>query len=228
MATGVVLLSGGMDSATCLSIARAECDRVIPLHTGYGQLTQTREFRAFTELCDHHGLAERFVVPLDHLLAFGGSALTDRALEVPDHADVAPGEIPVTYVPFRNGNLLAIAASLAETRGADRIYIGAVEADSSGYPDCRASFYRAFEAAIAEGTRPETRISIRTPLIDLSKAQIVELGARLGVPFHLTWSCYRGVERACGACDSCHLRLKGFRGAGLADPIPYENAEAAK
>lgn len=222
MNRAVVLLSGGMDSATCLAVALRDNDEVIPLHTGYGQLTQSREHRAFLDLCDHYGIAARFAVPLDHLLAFGGSALTDRALAVPDHAAVAPGEIPVTYVPFRNGNLLAIAASLAETRGANRIYIGAVEADSSGYPDCRASFYRAYEAAIAEGTRPETRVELVTPLIALSKAEIVRLGANLGVPFHLTWSCYRGIERACGACDSCHLRLRGFRGAGLADPIPYE------
>jgi len=220
--TGVVLLSGGMDSATCLSVALGECDRVIPLHAGYGQLTQSREYRSFVALCDHHGLAERVVVSLDYLTAVGGSALTDRSIAVPDHADVRPGEIPVTYVPFRNGNLLALATSLAEARGASRIYIGAVEEDSSGYPDCRASFYRAFEAAIREGTRPETAIEIVTPVIGLSKAEIVRLGARLGTPFALTWSCYRGIERACGACDSCHLRLRGFRAAGMEDPIPYE------
>lgn len=216
----VVLLSGGLDSTVTLACALRENQRVIPLHARYGQRTDSREAKAFQAICDHYGLAERFVVSLDHLAVFGGSALTDPALTIPTTGP-QPG-IPITYVPFRNGNLLALAASLAESRGADRLYIGAVDEDSSGYPDCRPEFFRAFETAVNIGTRPETRLEIRLPVIHRSKGEIVRLGQELNAPLALSWSCYSGVEKACGICESCRLRLKGFREAGIPDPIPYE------
>lgn len=227
MTTAITLLSGGMDSTVTLAHALQENDRVIPLHATYGQRTGSRESRAFQEICDHYGLRERFIVTLDHLAVFGGSALTDTSLAVPTDGQGLEGEIPITYVPFRNGNLIALAASLAETRQAERIYIGAVEVDSSGYPDCRLSFFQAMEAAINEGTRPETQIEIRLPVIGLSKPQIVKRGLELNAPLQLSWSCYSGIEKACGVCDSCRLRLKGFQDAGHVDPIPYEDGHEA-
>lgn len=227
MATAVCLISGGMDSLVALALARRHSPDTALLHVNYGHLTEKRELKAFQDIADHYGATRRLVVDIGYLREIGGSALTDRSVPLPA-GQVDRVGIPVSYVPFRNANLLAIATSWAEVLSARQIYIGAVEEDSSGYPDCRESFFRAFNLVIAEGTRPETRIEIMTPLLHLSKREIVETGARLNVPFHLTWSCYCASEVACGTCDSCLLRLKGFAEAGLPDPIPYAARESKK
>ena len=230
----VVLLSGGMDSCVCAAVAieRHGAANVALLHAGYGQLTQERERRAFTEIADFYGVPERLVVQLDHFRAIGGSALTDKGIAVPENELNAPGphgsSIPVTYVPFRNAHFLSAAVSWAEAIGAGEIYIGAVAEDSSGYPDCRPEYYRAFQEVIRVGTRPETRIEIMTPVIALKKSEIIRRGMELGAPLHLTWSCYQSEDAACGACDSCLLRLRAFTEAGVPDPIPYRRAVAAQ
>ncbi|MBC7931407.1 MAG: 7-cyano-7-deazaguanine synthase QueC [Rubrivivax sp.] len=216
----VCLVSGGMDSCVTAAMADGENDELAFLHISYGQRTEARERRAFEELAAHFGVARRFVASIDYLARIGGSSLTDRRVPVAE-ADLAAREIPTSYVPFRNAHLLAIAASWAEVMGARRIYIGAVAEDSSGYPDCRPEFYQAFERVIEVGTRPDTRIEIKTPIIRLRKAEIIRRGMELRAPLELTWSCYRAEERACGRCDSCALRLRAFREAGLPDPIPY-------
>ena len=217
----VVLASGGMDSCVCAATAFEHYDLAM-LHVQYGQRTQARELRAFHEICDHYGAKRRMVTNLDHLKQIGGSSLTDDAMAVTD-ADLESGDIPTSYVPFRNAHLLAIAASWAEVIGATHIYFGAVEEDGSGYPDCRADFVQAFNALIEQGTRPDTHIRIETPLITLTKDAIVARGLALNAPLHLTWSCYQGVDAACGHCDSCALRLRGFHRAGARDPIVYAN-----
>jgi 7-cyano-7-deazaguanine synthase len=215
----VVLLSGGMDSAVAAAeVARTH--RLACLHASYGQLTANRERVSFGALAHHFQAAAKLAIRLDHLGVIGGSALTDPAIPVADAAD-QPAGIPATYVPFRNSHLLAAAVSWAEVLGARQVVIGAVEADSSGYPDCRQVFYDAFTAVIRLGTRPDTDLELVTPVIGASKADIVRRGRELGTPFHLTWSCYREESRACGRCESCVLRLRGFAAAGLHDPIPY-------
>ena len=218
----VVSLSGGLDSCVTAAVARAEGFDLALLHADYGQLTEARERQAFHAIADQYQVApaRRLVVPFAGLRAIGGSALTDPAIPLPV-GDLDRRDVPVSYVPFRNAHLLATAVSWAEVLGAEAIYVGFVEEDSSGYPDCREAFLRAFETAANLGTRPETRLSLRAPLIHLSKAAIVSRGAALGAPLHLTWSCYQGEKAACGICDSCLLRLRGFAQAGLADPIPY-------
>jgi 7-cyano-7-deazaguanine synthase len=216
----VCLVSGGMDSCVTAAIAREENDGLAFLHVSYGQRTEARERRAFEELADHYGVARRFAVSVEHLARIGGSSLTDPSIPVPE-ADLNSRQIPTSYVPFRNAHLLSIAVSWAEVEGARRIYIGAVAEDSSGYPDCRPEFYEAFQRVIDTGTKPSTRVRIRTPVIHLRKAEIIRRGADLGAPLGLTWSCYRREDAACGACDSCALRLRAFREAGLADPVPY-------
>lgn len=209
-----------MDSLVALALARQKTSDIALLHVNYGHLTESRELKAFTEIADYYGIRRRLVVDIGYLHEIGGSALTDPSIPLPAGRLDRP-EIPVSYVPFRNANLLAAATSWAEVLSATEIYIGAVEEDSSGYPDCRESFFRAFNLVIREGTRPETRIRIVAPLLHLSKKQIVKTGVELKVPFHLTWSCYCASELACGTCDSCLLRLKGFSEAGVADPIEY-------
>ncbi|MFB3904029.1 MAG: 7-cyano-7-deazaguanine synthase QueC [Acidobacteriota bacterium] len=220
MVTAVCLVSGGMDSLVALATARQETSDTALLHANYGHLTESRELKAFADIADYYGSSKRLIVDIGYLREIGGSALTDPSIVLPP-GQVHRSEIPVSYVPFRNAHLLAIATSWAEVLGARHIYIGAVEEDSSGYPDCRESFFRAFNRVIGEGTRPETRIEIVAPLLHLSKKQIVETGTRLKVPFELTWSCYCASDLACGSCDSCLLRLKGFSEAGITDPIPY-------
>ncbi len=220
MATVVCLVSGGMDSLVALALARQKASEIALLHVNYGHLTESRELKAFAEIADYYGVSKRLVVDIGYLREIGGSALTDASIPLPAGLVDRVG-IPVSYVPFRNANLLAIATSWAEVLGARQIYIGAVEEDSSGYPDCREAFFRAFNLAILEGTKPETRIEIVAPVLHLSKRQIVETGVKLKVPFHLTWSCYRASDLACGTCDSCLLRLKGFSEAGVSDPIVY-------
>ncbi|HEV7644770.1 MAG TPA: 7-cyano-7-deazaguanine synthase QueC [Pyrinomonadaceae bacterium] len=217
----VCLVSGGMDS--CVTAAMAKRDGFEPafLHVSYGQLTEARERRAFEEIADFYGVRKRLAVSIEHLAKIGGSSLTDKTVPVAG-ADIDSEDIPTSYVPFRNAHLLAIAASWAEVTGAERIYIGAVAEDSSGYPDCRPEFFAAFNKSIETGTRPETKIEIFTPIINLRKSEIVGMGLMLGAPLHLTWSCYQGTEVACGKCDSCALRLRGFREAGVEDPILYK------
>ena len=224
----VVLLSGGMDSCVCAAVAARDY-HAAALHIDYGQRTEARERQAFDGICDRLGIQDRLLIRNPVFSAIGGSALTDDKIAVPD----APGEfhgaapdkrgsqIPVTYVPFRNAHFLAAAVSWAEVLGAEKILIGAVEQDSSGYPDCRPEFYRAYNEAIRSGTK-EGRIEVIPPLIGLRKAQIVTLGLELGAPLDLTWSCYSREDRACGVCESCVLRMRAFAAAGAQDPIPYE------
>jgi 7-cyano-7-deazaguanine synthase len=216
----VCLVSGGMDSCVTAAVAREESEDLAFLHVSYGQLTQSRERRAFEELADFYKVSRRLVVSLEHLARIGGSSLTDASIPVSE-ADLSSRAIPTSYVPFRNAHLLAAATSWAEVIGATSVYIGAVAEDSSGYPDCRPEFYEAFQRAIDAGTRPETRVRIRTPVIHMRKSEIVRRGLELGAPLGLTWSCYRAEESACGTCDSCALRLRAFREAGVRDPIPY-------
>ncbi|HKV23592.1 MAG TPA: 7-cyano-7-deazaguanine synthase QueC [Candidatus Acidoferrum sp.] len=229
----VVLLSGGMDSCVCAAIARERhgAERVALLHAGYGQRTQARERRAFEEIANYYGVRQRLVVQLDHFRAIGGSALTDKNIAVPEHELGATGAhgsaIPVTYVPFRNAHFLSVAVSWAEAIGANAVYIGAVAEDSSGYPDCRAEYYKVFQELVQVGTRPETKIEIVTPVIAMKKNEIIRRGLELKAPLHLSWSCYQGEEKACGACDSCLLRLQAFAEAGVPDPIPYRMAVSA-
>lgn len=216
----IVLVSGGMDSCVTAAIAAAENDGLAFLHISYGQRTEARERRAFNEIADHYRATDRLDVSIEYLTKIGGSSLTDASMDVAE-ADLESKEIPSSYVPFRNANMLAIATSWAEVIGARSVYIGAVSEDSSGYPDCRPEFYEAFQKTIDTGTKPETRIEIRTPIIALSKAEIVRKGIELGAPLHLTWSCYRSQNLACGTCDSCALRLRGFEMARVKDPISY-------
>src|ERR1700739_1507782 len=226
----VVLLSGGMDSCVCAALAIREhsAANVALLHASYGQRTESRELRAFREIADFYRITQRLMVRVDHFRASGGSALTDASIAVPENELGGTGshgsEIPVTYVPFRNAHFLSVAVSWAEAVGASAIYIGAVAEDSSGYPDCRPEYYRVFQELIRAGTRPETQIEIVTPVIGLKKSEIVCKGGELGAPLHLTWSCYQNEEEACGACDSCLLRLRAFSEAGIADPVPYRRA----
>jgi 7-cyano-7-deazaguanine synthase len=216
----VVLLSGGMDSAVCAAIAHAEGFEIAALHLNYGQRTQARELQAFHDVADYYGVTKRLVVDVSHFAAIGGSSLTDTKMDIAA-ADLTNTHIPTSYVPFRNANILAIAVSWAEVLRASGLFIGAVEEDGSGYPDCRKEFYDAFQKVIDTGTKPETRMIIRTPVITFSKKDIVQKGVELGAPLHLTWSCYKSNDAACGECDSCALRLRGFQAAGVEDPIVY-------
>lgn len=220
---GVVLTSGGMDSCVTTAIAASECDEIALLHVSYGQRTERRELKAFNDIADFYKVERRLATSIAHLAQIGGSSLTDRKIEV-SQANLASTEIPTSYVPFRNAHLLAIATSWAEVIGAGRVYIGAVAEDSSGYPDCRPEFYEAFQSAIEIGTKPETKIRIITPVISMRKSEIVRLGIEIGAPLGLSWSCYRSENVACGECDSCALRLRGFREAGLKDTILYANS----
>jgi 7-cyano-7-deazaguanine synthase len=216
----VCLVSGGMDSCVTAAIAHEENDALAFLHVSYGQPTEARERRAFEEIADFYQVSNRLAVSIEHLTRIGGSSLTDERMPVTE-ANLSAQAIPTSYVPFRNAHLLAIAVSWAEVIGAASIYIGAVAEDSSGYPDCRPEFYEAFERVIEVGTKPETVIKIRTPVIALSKAEIIKRALELDAPLALTWSCYRESGLACGRCDSCALRLRAFRQAGVADPIAY-------
>ena len=219
----VVLLSGGMDSCVCAALA-ARDHNAAAVHVSYGQRTEARERVAFEKICDRLGIRDRLVVRNEALRAIGGSALTDTRIAVPDAHSIG-SSIPVTYVPFRNAHFLAVAVSWAEVLGAEKVYIGAVEPDSSGYPDCRPEYYRAFNEVVKAGTK-DGAIRVVTPLIAMHKAQIVTLGLELQAPFDLTWSCYQREDRACGVCDSCVLRLRAFREARAEDPIPYAEAAA--
>lgn len=216
----VCLVSGGLDSCVTAAIAHGEIAEVAFLHVSYGQRTEARELRAFEEIAAHFDIKKRLAVSIEHLARIGDSSLTDKGITV-SAARLDTPDIPTSYVPFRNAHFLAIATSWAEVIGATRIYIGAVAEDSSGYPDCRPEFYEAFQRVVNVGTKAQTQIEIRTPVIQLMKSEIVELGQRLNAPLSLTWSCYSESDQACGECDSCALRLRAFRAAGVPDPIPY-------
>jgi len=222
---GVVLISGGMDSCVLTAFAAREVREILGLHVNYGQRTEKRELKAFHDICDHFGIEKRFVADIGYLGRIGGSCLTDPSIEVPLGQFSEEG-IPISYVPFRNAHFLSIAVSWAEVEGAGAVYIGAVEVDSSGYPDCRGSFIEAFNEVVREGTKPETSITIRAPFLKLMKRDIVVMGKSLGAPFHLTWSCYKDEDVACGECDSCYLRIKAFEEAGVKDPIPYRKGRS--
>lgn len=218
----VLCLSGGMDSCVCAAIAARDHD-VCALHFSYGQRTEARELQAAQEVARLTGAREFMPLKIDIFRRIGGSALTDSTIAVPvaSHDESQIGaEIPVTYVPFRNAHFLSAAVSWAEVLGAKKILIGAVEQDSSGYPDCRPAYYDAFNELIRMGTR-DGDIHVETPLIRLKKSEIIRLGVELGAPLHVSWSCYSGEQEACGVCDSCVLRLRAFREAGTTDPIPY-------
>jgi 7-cyano-7-deazaguanine synthase len=215
----VVLASGGMDS--CVTAAIAALDyRLAMLHVAYGQRTEKRELAAFNTLADFYHAGGRLVCRLEHFKAIGGSSLTDAAIAV-EKADLERQGIPSSYVPFRNAHFLSIAVSWGEVLGARKIFIGAVEEDGSGYPDCRPEYYAAFNRVIAAGTKPGTQLEIVTPVIHLRKSEIVKRGLDLGAPFEFTWSCYQSEDVACGVCDSCALRLRAFEEAGREDPLPY-------
>jgi 7-cyano-7-deazaguanine synthase len=213
-----------MDSCVTATWAGQKHDLAV-LHSSYGQRTEQRELRAFHEIADRLAVAHRLHIDQRYLVAIGGSALTDHCIAVPESRELATnGPIPITYVPFRNAHFLAAAVSWAEVLGARRIYIGAVEQDSSGYPDCRSEYYRVFNSLIEIGTKPETAVEIRAPLIGLGKAEIVSRGMDLGAPLDLTWSCYQSSDEACGRCDSRVLRLRAFEKVGVPDPIAYATA----
>jgi 7-cyano-7-deazaguanine synthase len=214
----VVLLSGGRDSCVYAALAAQDHDAAAA-HVSYGQRTEERERRAFLAICDRLGIRDRLLVRNEALRTIGGSALTDPNIAVPESYTTGT-DIPVTYVPFRNAHFLSVAVSWAEVIDAEKVYVGAVEQDSSGYPDCRPAYYQAFNEVVKRGTKAG-RIEVVTPLVAMSKAEIVKLGLELNAPFDLTWSCYSQEDSACGVCDSCVLRLRAFREAGVVDPIPY-------
>ncbi|NMB83177.1 MAG: 7-cyano-7-deazaguanine synthase QueC [Ignavibacteria bacterium] len=216
----VVAASGGMDSCVTAAIANEEYKLAL-IHVNYGQRTETRELKAFHDVADYYNAEKKLVIDLGHLAKIGGSSLTDKSIDVPK-ADLANKEIPTSYVPFRNANILSACVSWAEVIGAEAIFIGAVYEDASGYPDGRPQFYEAYEKMVDLGTKPETKIKIVTPIINFSKADIVKKGIELKAPLHLTWSCYQSEDEACGVCDSCAFRLRGFKQAGIEDPITYK------
>ena len=220
MKKAVVILSGGMDSTTAAFIAKKEGYKIIPLHFNYGQRTEKKELKSFNEICDYLKIENRYIIDIPFFKQIGASALVDENIDVPVEG-IKPG-IPVTYVPFRNGIFLSIATAVAEKEKAEALFIGVVEEDSSGYPDCREEFIKNMELAINAGTKPQTQIEIKTPLIHLKKEDIVKKALEVGVPLELTWSCYKEENEACGVCDSCRLRLKGFEKAGIKDPINYK------
>ena len=216
----VCIMSGGMDSTLSAYIMKNSGYEIIAVHFNYDQRTQTKELECFNNICDSLSVKEKYVLDLDFFKHLGASALTDKSIDVPT-TGVEEG-VPVTYVPFRNGIFLSMAAAIAEKEGAELISIGVVQEDSSGYPDCRESYIVAMQNAINLGTKDETNIRIDMPLVHLLKSQIVEKSLELNVPLSLTWSCYKNEDRACGVCDSCRLRLHGFLKAGVKDPIEYE------
>jgi 7-cyano-7-deazaguanine synthase len=222
MDKAIILLSGGMDSCVTVALAKQEGYELCMLHLNYGQKTEKRELQAFGEIADFFGVvaADRLTVSIEHLARIGGSSLTDMNIPV-SAANLANPEIPTSYVPFRNAHILSVAVSWAEVINAKRIYIGAVYEDSSGYPDCRPEYYAAFNEVIRLGTAAGD-IRIETPVIHMTKEQIIHTGMNLGAPLELTWSCYQSENKACGVCDSCALRLRGFEKAGLQDPLEYQ------
>lgn len=216
----ICILSGGMDSTLASYMAKKDGYEIIAVHFNYGQRTQDRELKAFRDICDDLKILEKYEIDIPFFTQIGASALTDKNIDVPI-GGIEAG-VPITYVPFRNGIFLSITAAIAEKEGATAMYIGVVQEDSSGYPDCTDSFIDKMAKAINQGTKEETKIEIRTPLVHLTKAQIVQEAIKLNVPLEHTWSCYKEEKEACGVCDSCRLRLNGFKIAGVKDPISYK------
>ncbi len=213
------IMSGGMDSTLCAYMMKQEGFGIVALHFNYGQRTVRKELAAFRGICEDLGVSESYEIDLDFFKTIGASALTDHTIDVPT-SGIEAG-VPITYVPFRNGIFLSIATAIAEKEGCEAIAIGVVEEDSSGYPDCTESFIHAFEKAANLGTKETTAIAIRMPLVHMNKSDIVAEALKRNVPLHLTWSCYQDEEEACGVCDSCRLRLRGFEHAGAKDPVSY-------
>jgi len=220
MKKAIVALSGGMDSCVTTAIARQEYDELYAFHANYGQRTSARELKAFNDIAGYYGIKKKLVVDFTHFAEIGGSSLTDKNIDVSE-VDLNNKKIPSSYVPFRNSNILSACVSWAEVIKAEAIFIGAVYEDSSGYPDCKPQYFAAFERMADLGTKPETKIKIITPVIHFSKEEIVKNGIEFNAPLHLTWSCYKNEDAACGVCDSCALRLRGFQKAGVEDPIEY-------
>jgi len=216
----VVAVSGGLDSCITTAIASKEYDLAL-VHINYGQKTESKELDSFHKIADFFEVEKKMVIDFTHFLKIGGSSLTDKSMHV-SMADLENTKIPTSYVPFRNANILSACVSWAEIINAKAIFIGAVHEDSSGYPDCRHEFFKSFEQTVNLGTKPETDIKIKTPIIDLNKREIIKLGLELKAPLELTWSCYSNENEACGICDSCGLRLRGFQNLGVVDPIPYK------
>nr|WP_321265619.1 7-cyano-7-deazaguanine synthase QueC [uncultured Sulfurimonas sp.] len=214
------VMSGGMDSTLSAYMMKNSGYEIIALHFNYDQRTQTKELKCFDEICKDLNVIKKYILDLDFFKQLGASALTDKTIDVPTNG-LEEG-VPITYVPFRNGIFLSMAAAVAEKEGAEVISIGVVEEDSSGYPDCRENYIKSMENSINLGTKDETKIKIKMPLVHLKKSQIVEKSLELNIPLHLTWSCYKNEDKACGVCDSCRLRLNGFKLAGVSDPIDYE------
>lgn len=216
----VVAISGGLDSCVTAAIANMKY-RLACAHINYGQRTEERELKAFHDIADFYKAEKKLVMDFSHLSKIGGSSLTDKSLEV-SKADLRSKKIPSSYVPFRNANMLAACVSWAEVIEAGAVFMGAVAEDSSGYPDCTPKFFKAFKKVIDYGTKPVTKILIETPIIHMKKSEIIQKGLDLKAPLHLTWSCYQNEDEACGVCDSCALRLRGFQKLGVEDPIPYK------
>jgi 7-cyano-7-deazaguanine synthase len=215
----IVLVSGGLDSCVTAALANQNYEMAF-LHVNYGQRTARRELKSFTDIANHYKVKTRLLAECSYLKTIGGSSLVDCSIPI-EQSSLDSDTIPSTYVPFRNTHLIAIATSWAETINAQALFIGAVEQDSSGYPDCRKKYFTIFEKLIEEGTRPETHIALKTPIITMKKSAIIKKGLELKAPLHLTWSCYQNSRNACGLCESCMLRLRGFNEAGVEDPIPY-------
>ncbi|MBK7105307.1 MAG: 7-cyano-7-deazaguanine synthase QueC [Ignavibacteriae bacterium] len=216
----VVAVSGGLDSCVTTAIANQDYDLAL-VHINYGQKTESKELQSFHKIADYFKANKKLVIDFTHFQKIGGSSLVDKSMQI-SRANLNNKEVPTSYVPFRNANILAACVSWAEIIGAKRIFIGAVFEDSSGYPDCRPEFFQSFEHTANLGTKPETQIKIETPIIHLTKKEIIKLGLELKAPLQLTWSCYSNDEEACGVCDSCALRLRGFQSLNIVDPIPYK------
>ena len=216
----VVAVSGGLDSCVAAALAKEKYDLAL-VHINYGQRTERRELKAFNDISAYYRVSNKIIIDFNHLSKIGGSSLTDKNIEI-TKANLQSEEIPNSYVPFRNANILSACVSWAEIINAKAIFIGAVHEDSSGYPDCRPEFFKSFEETLNLGTKPETNIKIKTPIINLDKHEIIKLGLELNAPLQLTWSCYSNEKEACGVCDSCALRLRGFQKLNVVDPIPYK------
>lgn len=216
----VVAVSGGMDSCVTAAIANQKY-RLALIHINYGQRTEARELKAFHDVADFYNAEKKLVMDFGHFKKIGGSSLTDKNIDVAK-ANLSSKKIPSSYVPFRNANILSACVSWAEVIGANAVFIGAVYEDASGYPDCRPKFFQSFEKMVDLGTKPKTKIKIETPIIHFSKSEIVKKGIELKAPLHLTWSCYQNEDEACGICDSCAFRLRGFQHAGIEDLILYK------
>ncbi|HLG32149.1 MAG TPA: 7-cyano-7-deazaguanine synthase QueC [Ignavibacteriaceae bacterium] len=216
----VVAVSGGLDSCVTTAIANKNYELALA-HFNYGQRTENRELKAFNDIAGYYKVDKKLIIDFPQFKTIGGSSLTDENIKVAK-ADLSNKNIPTSYVPFRNANILSACVSWTEVLNANAVFIGAVFEDATGYPDCRPEFFKAFENMIEFGTKPETKIKLETPVIHLSKSEIIKKGIELGAPLYLTWSCYQNEDEACGVCDSCAYRLRGFQQAGIEDPIPYK------